>query len=39
MRKRVKLSPRRSKKLFSKRAVRTHSYNLRAQPMRGGFRL
>lgn len=39
MRKRVKLSPRRSRRLFAKRAVRTHSYNLLARPMRGGFRL
>lgn len=39
MKKRFKMSPKKSKKLFSKTASRTHSNNLRAVPMRGGFRI
>ncbi len=36
---RQRVSRRRSKKLFSKTASRTRQKNLRAIPMRGGFRL
>ena len=42
MKKRFKLSAKKSKRMFSKSADRTHSRNLpapRRQPMRGGIRL
>lgn len=39
MSRRRKLSRRTSKKIFRKGAVRTKSVNLRATPMRGGFRI
>lgn len=37
--KRHKMSRRHSKKLFRRTASRTHKKNLRAVPMRGGFRI
>lgn len=37
--KRHKMSKKTSKKVFKKGAVRTKSLNLRATPMRGGFRI
>lgn len=39
MSRRHKMSRRTSKKVFRKGAVRTKSVNLRATPMRGGFRI
>lgn len=36
---RRKISPKRSKKNFSKYAMKTQKKNLRAVPMRGGFRI
>ena len=36
---RSKMSRRRSRKLFSRTASRTNARNLRAVPMRGGFRI
>ena len=39
MPKRKKLFKKRSRKLFSKTASRTNRKNLRAMPMRGGYRL
>lgn len=33
------MSRRSSRRSFSKNAVRVHKKNLRAQPMRGGFRI
>lgn len=39
MAKRQKLSRRGSKRLFTATASRTHKRNLRAVPMRGGFRI
>ena len=36
---RSKMSRRRSRKLFSRTASRTNVRNLRALPMRGGFRI
>lgn len=36
---RKRISRRKSRKLFSKTASRTRSKNLRAVPMRGGFRI
>lgn len=39
MSRRRKMSRRTSKKIFRKGAVRTKSINLRATPMRGGFRI
>lgn len=39
MSRRRKMSRRTSKKVFKKGAVRTRSINLRATPMRGGFRI
>lgn len=36
---RSKIGSRRSKKMFSKHAVKTQKKNLRAVPMRGGFRI
>jgi hypothetical protein len=39
MAKRHKMSKRQSKKVFKKGALRTKSLNLRAVPMRGGFRI
>lgn len=39
MKKRRKLTRKRSKKLFKKTAGRTHRKNLSASPMRGGYRL
>ena len=37
--KRKKLSPKHSKKMFSKGAAKVHPRNNRATPMRGGIRL
>lgn len=37
--KRKKISQRKAKKLFSKTADKTRAMNLRAVPMRGGFRI
>lgn len=37
--KRKKISLRGSRRLFSKTASRTRKRNLRARPMRGGFRI
>lgn len=37
--KRRKLSKRKSRKIFTKGAVRIKKRNLRAKPMRGGFRI
>lgn len=39
MSKRHKMTKRQSKKVFRKGAVKTKSINLRAHPMRGGFRI
>lgn len=39
MKKRMKLSKRKSKRLFSKTASRTHRKNIPIMPMRGGIRL
>lgn len=39
MKKRSKVRQRKAKKLFSKTADKTRSINLRAVPMRGGFRI
>lgn len=39
MRKRYKLSRRKSKKLFTKHAKRVNGRNVHAKPMRGGIRL
>jgi hypothetical protein len=39
MARRRKLSKRGSKRLFTATASRTHKRNLRAVPMRGGFRI
>lgn len=39
MKKRRKISRRKSKKLFSKTALRSRKLNFRANPMRGGFSL
>ena len=39
MARRRKLSKRGSKRLFTATASRTHKKNLRAVPMRGGFRI
>nr|QJB19081.1 MAG: hypothetical protein [Microvirus sp.] len=39
MRKRSKLSSKKSKRMFSKHAVKVNSKNLRANPMRGGYRV
>lgn len=39
MAKRHKLSRKGSKKMFSKHASTTHKKNLRAVPLRGGFRI
>lgn len=36
---RRKINQRRAKKLFSKTADKTRALNLRAVPMRGGFRI
>lgn len=36
---RRRMSRRGSRRLFSRTASRTHSRNLRATPMRGGFRI
>lgn len=36
---RTKLSPRHSKRSFTKGAVRTHRKNVAGAPMRGGIRL
>jgi hypothetical protein len=36
---RGKISPRKSRKLFSKTAARTHKRNVVSGPMRGGIRL
>ena len=35
---RKKLSPRKSKKIFTKGAKKVHKKNLYVKPMRGGFR-
>lgn len=37
--KRRKLSRRKSKKIFTRGAVKVKKRNLRARPMRGGFRI
>lgn len=37
--KRHKLSRKKSKKIFTKGAVKVKKKNLRARPMRGGFRI
>lgn len=37
--KRRKMNFKKSKKYFSKNASKTHKKNLRATPMRGGFRI
>ena len=37
--KRKKMNYRKSKKLFSRTADRTHIYNINPRPMRGGTRL
>ena len=39
MMKRRKIRQRKAKKLFSKTANKTRAMNLRATPMRGGFRI
>lgn len=40
MKKRFKLSPKRSKRLFTNKAVKTHKFNSNStRPMRGGIRL
>lgn len=39
MKKRKRMSSRRSRRLFRKTASRTHRRNLRAVPMRGGIRM
>lgn len=39
MKKRVKLSPKKSKKLFSKTANKTKKQNMQRPPLRGGFRM
>lgn len=39
MKKRKKINQRKAKKLFTKTADKTRSLNLRAVPMRGGFRI
>lgn len=39
MKKRSKISRKKSKKMFSKGAGRTHARNVRSSPMRGGIRL
>lgn len=39
MKKRFKMKGRKSRKLFSKSADRTHMFNVRARPMRGGIRM
>lgn len=39
MKKRKRLSRKRSKKMFSRSASRTHKRNLSGSPMRGGIRL
>ena len=36
---RKRLSRRRSRRLFSRTVLRTRKKNLRARPMRGGFRI
>lgn len=39
MSKRSRVSRKRSKRMFSRGAKRTHKRNLRQRPMRGGFRI
>lgn len=39
MRYRSKLAPKKSRKMFTKHAVKTKAKNLCAVPMRGGFRI
>lgn len=39
MKRRSKVRQRKAKRLFSKTASRTRGINLRAVPMRGGFRI
>lgn len=39
MQKRQKVSKRKSKKIFSRTADRTHRKNVQPVPMRGGFRI
>lgn len=36
---RTRVPKRASKRYFSKHAAKTHSVNMRAMPMRGGFRI
>jgi len=39
MKKRSRMSKRKSKRLFTATARKTHKFNLRGAPMRGGYRL
>lgn len=39
MRKRSKMQPRKSKRLFKRTADRTHVFNVNMRPLRGGTRL
>lgn len=39
MRKRHKMNGKKSRRLFSKTADRTHKFNVSGRPMRGGIRL
>lgn len=39
MRRRSKMTRKRSKKMFTKHARKVHKRNLHAHPMRGGFRV
>lgn len=39
MKKRIKLSPKKSKKMFVKTANKTKKQNLQRPPLRGGFRM
>lgn len=39
MAKRFKMSKRKSRRLFTKTASKTHRYNVQRKPMRGGTRL
>lgn len=39
MKKRAKISRKKSRKIFTRNAVKTHKKNLLGRPMRGGIRL
>lgn len=39
MKKRFKMKPRNSRKIFRRTADRTHKFNIGPRPMRGGIRL